>query len=194
MAYNVNRRSSLTVGERLMFLAGILFCLILITIALMGGMFARYLTTSDGEDSARVAKFNPAVLLNHKTTTVHCVENENGTFTLTVDNKSEVAVRYEIVVTLENELTGVSAGLYPHGSNEQDDLINPDTEDPEKPLTMTFSNSNLTLPAGGEAKYDLVFTVDWTKTDFTVNNTDGDTTRESVPMEFDVDVTVEQID
>ena len=36
------RRSSLTLGERMMFLAGILFCLVLITTALMSGLFARY--------------------------------------------------------------------------------------------------------------------------------------------------------
>lgn len=56
------RRSSLTMGERLLFLAGILFCLILITTAMLGGLFARYTTSGSGSDSARVAKFGNLTL------------------------------------------------------------------------------------------------------------------------------------
>ena len=56
------RRSSLTMGERLLFLAGILFCLILITTAMLGGLFARYTTSGSGSDSARVAKFGTLTL------------------------------------------------------------------------------------------------------------------------------------
>lgn len=52
-----NRRSSLTLGEKLIFLDGVLLCLVMITTALMGGLFARYVTYGTGSDSARVAKF-----------------------------------------------------------------------------------------------------------------------------------------
>ena len=52
----------MTIGEKLLFLAGVLFCLILITTALMGGLFARYVTTDTGSDSARVAKFGNLTL------------------------------------------------------------------------------------------------------------------------------------
>lgn len=55
-------KSSLTLGERLIFLAGIFFCLILITTALMGGLFARYTTTRIGGDNARVAQFGDLTL------------------------------------------------------------------------------------------------------------------------------------
>lgn len=57
MANKEKRRSSLTLGEKLLFFAGILFCLILISTAMMGGLFARYVSTSTGSDSARVAQF-----------------------------------------------------------------------------------------------------------------------------------------
>lgn len=56
------RRSSFTPGEILLFVAGILFCLILITTALLGGLFARYTTTSTGGDNARVAQFGDLTL------------------------------------------------------------------------------------------------------------------------------------
>lgn len=52
-----NRRPSFTLGEKLLFTAGILFCLVLISTAMMGGLFARYTTSSSGHDNARVAKF-----------------------------------------------------------------------------------------------------------------------------------------
>ena len=51
------RRSSLTFGEKMLFIAGILLCLVLITTAMMGGLFARYTTTGTGQDRARVARF-----------------------------------------------------------------------------------------------------------------------------------------
>lgn len=49
-------------GEKLIFAAGILFCLIAITTALLGGLFARYVSTGAGSDSARVAKFGDLTL------------------------------------------------------------------------------------------------------------------------------------
>ena len=60
----------------MLFLAGILFCLVLISTAMMGGLFARYTTTGTGSDSARVAKFGDLTL----TETGSFVEN-NGTYT-----------------------------------------------------------------------------------------------------------------
>ena len=52
-----NRRSSMTFGEKMIFFAGILFCLVLISTAMMGGLFARYVSTGTGSDDARVAKW-----------------------------------------------------------------------------------------------------------------------------------------
>ena len=62
MAKKKCRRSSFTPGEILLFVAGILFCLILITTAMMGGLFARYVATGTGSDNARVAKFGDLTL------------------------------------------------------------------------------------------------------------------------------------
>ena len=57
------RRSSLTFGEKMIFIAGILLCLVLITTAMMGGLFARYTATGTGSDQARVAKFGDLTLV-----------------------------------------------------------------------------------------------------------------------------------
>lgn len=59
---NRKRRSSFTPGELLMLLAGVLFCLVLISTALLGGLFARYTTSGTGSDNARVAKFGNLTL------------------------------------------------------------------------------------------------------------------------------------
>ena len=56
------RKSSMGFGEGMMWLAGVLFCLVLITTSMMGGLFARYITSATGSDSARVASFGDLTL------------------------------------------------------------------------------------------------------------------------------------
>ena len=51
-----NRKPSM-IGSTMLFVAGILFCLVLISTAMLGGLFARYTAGSSGSDSARVVKF-----------------------------------------------------------------------------------------------------------------------------------------
>lgn len=52
-----NRKPLFFPGEKMLLLAGVLFCLVLISTALLGGLFARYTTSGSGSDSARVVKF-----------------------------------------------------------------------------------------------------------------------------------------
>lgn len=56
------RKSSMGFGEGMMWIAGVLFCMVLITTAMMGGLFARYITSATGSDSARVASFGNLTL------------------------------------------------------------------------------------------------------------------------------------
>ena len=56
------RKSSMGFGEGMMWIAGVLFCLVLITTAMMGGLFARYITSDTGSDSARVVAFGNLIL------------------------------------------------------------------------------------------------------------------------------------
>ena len=78
----------------MIFLAGILFCLVMITTALMPGLFARYSATGEGEDNARVARFH--VEGTGGAVTVARETRENGEYKLTVTNHSEVAVAYDV--------------------------------------------------------------------------------------------------
>lgn len=74
------RKSSMGFGERMMWTAGVLFCLVLITTSMMGGLFARYTATEIGSDSARVAKFGNLTL------------TEKGDFVGTADTKTAIII------------------------------------------------------------------------------------------------------
>lgn len=103
--YNRKRRSPMTLGEVMMFAAGTLFCLVLITTAMMGGLFARYTATAEGSDSARVAGFDVKVTGPAEGVTCIVTASHPGEITLTVDNDSEVAVSYKLRIAI-NETVG----------------------------------------------------------------------------------------
>ena len=57
-----NQNKGITPANIMLRLAGILFCLVLITTSMMSGLYARYTAEGKGEDSARVATFGDLVL------------------------------------------------------------------------------------------------------------------------------------
>lgn len=84
----------------------VLLCVMLMSTHLTGNLYARYSTTATGSDSARVARFsitntlttptqNTAVSLNF-----YDPEKLKDTITFEVSSSSEVAVEYDVVVTL----------------------------------------------------------------------------------------------
>lgn len=99
--YNRKRRSPMTLGEVMMFAAGTLFCLVLITTAMMGGLFARYTATAEGSDSARVAGFDVEVTGLNDNIQCAVTAAKPGEIKLMVVNKSEVAVTYNIGVKIK---------------------------------------------------------------------------------------------
>lgn len=94
---------SIGVGGIMMRIAAALLCLVLISIHLMSGMYAKYSTTGRGDDSARVANFDVEITGEETDLEVTCRENK-GAYTITVNNKSEVAVAYTISVTADTPL------------------------------------------------------------------------------------------
>ena len=84
----------------------VLLCVMLMSTHLTGNLYARYSATATGSDSARVARFsitntlttptqNTAVSLNF-----YDPEKLEDTITFEVSSSSEVAVKYDVVVTL----------------------------------------------------------------------------------------------
>lgn len=102
-----NRRSRY--ANCIMRIAAVLFCLVLVSLHLVSGLFARYTTTASGSDGARVAKFRITESLVNEDNSVFVsvaaglVPNVPCRINVEVANESEVAVTYEI--TADN-LTG----------------------------------------------------------------------------------------
>ena len=177
------RRSSFTPGEILLFVAGILFCLVLISTALLGGLFARYTTTSTDGDNARVAAFKVNVAGPENVTVKYGVNGDTGAYTLTIDNDSEVAVSYSVKVQIPAIDFGIKVKL---GEKE---LQN--TREGEAAFLTELDFGTLgSLAANTEGTYDLVFSVtDWAQ--FTQMTT---TASRSETLSFTVHIDVVQID
>ena len=79
--------------------------LLLATFLLTGVTFSKFTATTDGIDSARVAKFDVTVSGSGQAVDVGLKAGETATHTFTVTNNSEVAVDYYL------ELTGMPAGI-----------------------------------------------------------------------------------
>ena len=83
-------------------LAGILFCLTLISISLTSNLIAKYSTTASGSDSARVAKFD--VIATKDISQLDKIElvpgdsDSSGTYKFTIKNNSEVVVKNSVIV------------------------------------------------------------------------------------------------
>ena len=84
-------------------IAGILLCLVLVSFHFTSGLYARYTTRGEGEDSARVAKFtvdvNSNLLQQEQLVTLDIVPGEKQ-YKIEIVNNSEVAV--ECVVKIVN--------------------------------------------------------------------------------------------
>lgn len=81
--------------------AAVLLCLTLLSTCLVSGLFARYSISSQDSDSSRVAKFSieGSGTLLEQTIEASLIPGEETFVTLQIDNNSEVAVEYTVVVT-----------------------------------------------------------------------------------------------
>lgn len=157
----------------------ILLMLTMISIHLTSGLYARYTATATASDSARVAKFDVEGTLTATAT--------NGEYTLTVDNKSEVAVKYKVIVTFGEALPGtdtLAITLSGAGSSALDTAKK----------IYTFTSDDWTLPPGATGTPHTLT--------IGINGIDGwqDYTKPvtgskvDVTLKFSVDIVAEQID
>ena len=88
-----------------LFLAGILFCLTLISISITSNLIAKYSTTVSEGDSARVAGFHPVATITSGNSTIRYDINQSDyriEYTIGVKNYSEVAVEYNVVISFQD--------------------------------------------------------------------------------------------
>ena len=75
----------------------VLLCMVLVTAHFTTGMYARYTTKSRGDDTGRIASFKVSAT-SDQTGPVTIGATKEGTYTLTVTNPGETAVRYKAEV------------------------------------------------------------------------------------------------
>ena len=121
-----------------------LVCALLVSTYMMSGMYARYCTTASGDDSARIAKFSvdendqwDSVDVNVKLNFYNPAQLES-TLEFSVTSDSEVAVQYDVIVTLPD-------GLAPH----YEWLVLTLSRVGEEPVTATCVGNVYTITAAG---------------------------------------------
>lgn len=140
-------------GSLMIRIALILLCLVMISVHMMSGMYAKYTTSGTGSDDARVAKFDVVVTGVPADSIVVYSETAGDVYSIRVENRSEVAVSYDISVKFETSWKGVSAALDTVAGDHKED-------------TTTFKNAG-TLPVYSGAdnyhEHTLSILVDWTQ-------------------------------
>ena len=137
MANKQKYRPSIGLGGIALRVSLVLACLMMLSVHMMGGLFAKYSSSATGSDSARVAKFD-IQLIGPEASAIAISDTgtENGVYQFTLKNDSEVAVSYELSVAAA-----------------------------EKPseVTATFSHQTGELAPGAQQQITLTFTVDWSQ-------------------------------
>lgn len=95
-------RPPLRLGSLMMRIAAVLLCLVMVSIHLMSGMYAKYTTNGSGNDDARVAKFDVNITGDAEAVVVDCAKSTDNVYSITIANTSEVAVSYTLAVTWNN--------------------------------------------------------------------------------------------
>ena len=153
-----------------MLTALILLLLTMITTHMTSGLYARYSTTASNSANARVASFDVDYTV---------VKTDDGSYSLTVHNRSEVAVEYFIDVEMHPNLSAT---------------IGDRTKSPtEGESSVRFSHESWKLAPDSESQpISMTFSV----TDWSGLSESGKTvkTEETVTLGFKVKVTAEQLD
>ena len=188
MAQN-NRRIPL--GTFLIRTSAVLFCLVMITTYLTAGLYARYTASGKGADSARVAKFDVTASGINIRPKVDAVDN--GEYEITVTNVSEVAVRYDIIVELENKASYVTFKL------DEKAMQLADGTDGK---LWQYIQAGTLAPGNTSAKHTLTFVMDWSAFTAEASLSETKVTDENggiqeyrtVDLPFKVKVHAEQVD
>lgn len=142
-------KNKTTTGPLLLRIALILLCMTLFSTSMLSGLYAKYTAKNDGNDDARVALFKVEAGWSENVTVNASVGDTQGNYTFTVTNDSEVAVRYDLIVTFDQTLpAGVSLALQDYGLSLSDGNI------------YTFHNIASLAPGTTGTTHTLTFTMD----------------------------------
>lgn len=136
----------------------LILCAVMITTHLTGGLNARYVSSAEGSDSARVAKFDVSVTKDSEVPfgielEFLNPEKHQDQIVFFVSSNSEVAVKYDIIVVLPETIAGwVNKGMITVqlGENGPKSVNNG---------TLTFAGGTIDTGKGDLIKHTLTFTV-----------------------------------
>ena len=157
--------------------AAVILCLTLVSIHLTSGLYARYSTTSSGEDSARVAKFDVSAEISEDATISNA--NRSGEYTISVHNNSEVAIEYRMILRFTILPKGISAALDGEDGSVLENAIK-------------FETKNTLAPGESKTNHKLIFTVaegEWTDISYGMSGIE-----DSTALPFTVEIIAVQID
>ena len=89
-------------------IASVMLCLVLFSLYMTSGMFAKYTTGGNGKGNGRVAKFSVTATDAGESEYVfdQAAVQPDGSYAVTVKNDSEVAVRYTIILKFDRAIPG----------------------------------------------------------------------------------------
>ena len=135
----------------------VLMCLMLVTFSMVGGLYARYSTTATGEATAQIAKFDVQVTGDTTGVAVDVAqETEEGVYTFTIINNSDVTVKYGLTMTCEQPVSGIVANFDQNEGN-----LRPG-ENVARKLTFTVDLAEVTKDMSGPSgsiSYDFTVKV-----------------------------------
>ena len=161
--------------------AAVLLCLTLVSIHLTSGLYARYTASATGSDSARVAKFDVAVSIAPADGGVTLSNDiKSGSYTIIIENKSEVAIEYSLALSFADRPDGLGAKLG-------------ETEGLASDKAISFDDKFTLAPGAEPAEHALTLSMaDGQWSDITEDMSGISGTTASMP--FTVEVAAVQID
>lgn len=156
--------------------ASVLLCLVLVSVHMTSGMFARYTVQAQSDDAARAAAFNVSAEADtyHPVSIIADGTDENGvaTYTVKVKNNSEITVRYDAVVKLKGEdkakfddstdKLSFSGELAPNSDAEKQLTFDMSEYFKQNDKYNTFSNDDI---SGSKGKCPFTVSVKFTQID-----------------------------
>ena len=88
-------------------IASVMLCLVLFSLYMTSGMFAKYATGGTSSGNGRVAKFSVTATDQGKSEYVFdqaAAQQPDGSYEVTIENDSEVAVRYTIILKFDRAI------------------------------------------------------------------------------------------
>lgn len=172
-------KTAFPIGGLLLRIAFVLLVLLVLSVHMMGGLFAKYSTEGSASDSAQVAKFDVVASgVSASDIDIGCItyNADTGSFIFQVTNQSEVSVEYDVRLSYGHDIGYLTASV----DGQAEGWI--DTS------TQGFSNVG-TLAPGESRDHMITFKVNWDA--FTMGASGSSA---SADIDFTVTIMVDQVD